>query len=553
MTVMIYFIQSQTALLGKEDKMNYTEQGKRINAACYCRLSDDDDHDGTSVSIETQMKILSDYCREKHFSVYDHYCDDGFTGTNFNRPSFKRMMRDAENGLINAIIVKDLSRFGRNHVQVGNYMSEILPSMGIRFIAIGDNVDSADGNLDYDLMVPIKNVFNEFYPADCSRKTKQAFIAKAQSGEFIGSQAPYGYKKSQNDKHILEIDEVTAPTVTWIFEMAAYHGYGYNKIARVLTDHKIITPAAYQAQQKGREYKKDPYEWNLATVYKMFENETYLGHLVSGKRRKASFKSKRIIRTSEDQWIVVKDVFPALISDQLWRDAHKRLKTRKVESKSGFVNIFAGLLKCDRCGYALGIANAKDRNNYFVCNTYKKKGSQRCSSHYILYDDLYEIVLRDIQQVLYEVKNNEEEFFNMVMAKLNADDITSEQQSEREIETLEKRISELESKFDRLYDDRLDGILSDKKFKELSSKCEAEQEVVSARLAELKAQMADRTDSRQGIAEFMRTVEQYDEVTELDEELLNRLVDSIVVGDRIRTAFGCEQEITVNYKFIGTV
>ena len=273
----IYCSQSLNRFARKgNEKMNYTEQSSRIIAGCYCRLSDDDDRDGTSVSIETQMRILSDYCREQRFTVYDHYCDDGFTGTNFNRPSFKRMMRDAENGLINAIIVKDLSRFGRNHVQVGNFMSEILPNMGVRFIAIGDNVDSADGNLDYDLMVPIKNVFNEFYPADCSRKTRQAFIAKAQSGEFIGSQAPYGYKKSKNDKHILEIDEVTAPTVTWIFEMAAYHGYGYNKIARVLTDRKIITPAAYQAQQAGREYDKDPYEWNLATIYKMFENATYL-------------------------------------------------------------------------------------------------------------------------------------------------------------------------------------------------------------------------------------------------------------------------------------
>ena len=534
-------------------KMNYTEQSNRIIAGCYCRLSDDDDRDGTSVSIETQMRILSDYCREHHFTVYDQYCDDGFTGTNFNRPSFKRMMRDAENGLINAIIVKDLSRFGRNHVQVGNFMSEILPNMGVRFIAIGDNVDSADGNLDYDLMVPIKNVFNEFYPADCSRKTRQAFIAKAQSGEFIGSQAPYGYKKSKNDKHVLEIDEVTAPTVTWIFEMAAYHGYGYNKIARVLTDRKIITPAAYQAQQAGREYDKDPYEWNLATIYKMFENETYLGHLVSGKRRKASFKSKRVIKTAEDQWIVVRDMFPALISDQLWNDAHHRLETRKQESRSGFVNIFAGLLKCDRCGYALGIANARNRNNYFMCNTYKKKGPERCSSHYIMYDELYEVVLRDIQQMLYEVKNNKEEFLRMVMAKINADDASEGQQIEREIEALEKRIAELEAKFDRLYDDRLDGILSDKKFKELSAKCEAEQESASTRLAELKSQAADRTDSVQGITQFMKTAEQYDEVTELDKELLNRLVDSIVVGDRIKTTGGCEQVVTVNYKFIGEI
>ncbi len=311
--------------------------------------------------------------------------DDGFTGTNFNRPNFRRMMRDAENGEINAIIVKDLSRFGRNYVQVGNYMSDILPALGVRFIAIGDNVDSNDGNLDYDLMVPIKNVFNEYYPADCSRKTRQAFIAKAQNGEFIGSQAPYGYKKSKADKHVLEIDEVTAPTVIWMFEMAAYHGYGYNKISRVLTERKVITPAAYQAQCAGRPYNKDPYEWNIGTVYKIFRNEAYLGHLISGKRRKASYKSNRIVNQKQEDWIIIQNNHPALISEQLWNDAHNRLATRKYTSTSDFENIFAGLVKCEKCGYALGIANASYRTNYYLCNTYKKKGPTYCSSHYILY------------------------------------------------------------------------------------------------------------------------------------------------------------------------
>ena len=531
--------------------MNYTEQSNRIIAGCYCRLSDDDDRDGTSVSIETQMRILSDYCREQRFTVYDHYCDDGFTGTNFNRPGFKRMMKDAENGLINAIVVKDLSRFGRNHVQVGNYMDEILPSMGIRFIAIGDNVDSANNSLEYDLMVPIKNVFNEFYPADCSRKTRQAFIAKAQSGEFIGSQAPYGYKKSKDDKHVLEIDEVTAPTVTWIFEMAAYHGYGYNKIARVLTERKIITPAAYQAQQAGREYIKDPYEWNLGTVYKMFENETYLGHLVSGKRRKASFKSKRVIKTAEEQWIVVKDMFPALISDQLWNDAHHRLETRKQQSKSGAENIFAGLLKCNKCGYSLGIANAKDRSNYYLCNTYKKKGPERCSSHYITYKELYEVVLHDIQHVLYQVMNNKEEFLRMVMAKINADADTADCQIVQEITSLQNRISELEARFDRLYNDRLDGILSDKKFKEMSAKCESEQETLTAKLTELQKQLDKGAATEADVKQFMKIAEDYWGVTSLDKQLLNRLVESIVIGERTKNGAGVEQEIAINYRFVG--
>ncbi len=525
------------------------KEQSRMTAGCYCRLSDDDEQDGMSVSIETQMKILGDYCSQHGISVYKYYQDDGYTGTNFQRPSFQRMMKDAKDGIINAIIVKDLSRFGRNYVQMGAYMSEIFPEMGIRFIAIGDDVDSARGNLDYDLMVPIKNVFNEYYPADCSRKTKQAFIVKAQNGEFIGSQAPYGYKKSKSDKHVLEIDEATAPTVQWIFQMAAYNGYGYNKIARVLTEKHVITPAAYQALQCGKTYEKDPYEWNLTTVFKMFENQTYLGHLVSGKRRKVSFKSKRIVKQEEKDWIIVRDMFPALISEELWKDAHVRLSSRKRESQSGFENIFAGLLKCDKCGYALGIANAKDHTNYYTCNTYKKKGPTHCSSHYIRYDELYAAVLADINQVLECLHNNKEEFVQRVLERLDHNDFDETKHMEQEAAALEARISELERKFDRLYDDRLEGILSDKKFRELSAKCEAEQDTAAERLAVLKEALAGHHEASQDVKRFADIALQYEKITELDRELLNRLIQSIVVSDKVGTV----QKIVINYKFIGTV
>ena len=353
--------------------MNYKEQSKII-AAIYNRLSDDDEQDGTSISIETQRKINSDFCKSNGMIIYDYYDDDGYSGTNFNRPNFLRMMEDAKAKKFNVVVVKDLSRFGRNYLQVGAYLSEIFPSMGIRFIAIHDSVDSIKTNVDYDLTIPIKNVFNEYYPADCSRKTRMAFITKASHGEFIGSQAPYGYKKSEEDKHVLEIDEVTAPTVVWMFQAAAYQGYGFEKIARILRDKKVITPAAYQAKRANRPYDKDPYEWNFVTVYRMFENQTYLGHLVSGKRRKASFKSKRVVNKPEDEWIVVENMFPALIDRQLWDDAHSALKRRKRDTKSGFDNIFSGLLKCDQCGCALGIASSPSRNVYYMCNKYKKKG-----------------------------------------------------------------------------------------------------------------------------------------------------------------------------------
>ena len=540
------------ANIGKEKRMKTIEQ-RRMTAACYCRLSDDDDQDGTSISIETQKKILSDYCGQNGIQIYDFYTDDGYTGTNFNRPAFRRMMQDAETEMINTIVVKDLSRFGRNHVKVGNYLDEVLPNMGIRFIAVGDNVDSARVDFDYDLMIPIKNVFNEYYPADCSRKTRQALKAKAANGEYIAARAPYGYRKSREDKHILEIDEITAPIVVEIFEMAAYQGYGYDKIARVLTERKITTPMAYQAQCEGKSYKKNPCEWNLTTVYNMVRNQTYLGHCVNGKRRVASYKNKKVLKQSEDQWIVVENMFPPLISEQLWKDAHERLKTRKHESTTGFVNIFAGLLKCDRCGKNLGISNTKDHTNYYVCNTYKKKGPSQCTSHYLPYDELYGAVLNDIQQVLHEVHYNREEFMKRVLEKISDDDGSQKQQMEREIADLVRRIEELSVKYDRLYDDRLDGLLSDRKFKELAERCEAEQGRAEERLAELKDKLSSQDDTEQGLEQFVEIAEQYGEITALDKEMLNRLIASITIGDRIKTDRVTSQEITVNYKFIGTM
>ena len=530
--------------------MKSIEQRRTI-AACYCRFSDDDAQDGTSISIETQTKILGDYCRENSMEVFDFYKDDGYTGTNFNRPAFKRMMKDAGNGLVNTIVVKDLSRFGREHLQVGNYLQVVLPDMGIRFIAIGDDVDSDRGSLDYDLMIPIKNIFNEYYPADCSRKTRQAFVTKAANGEFIGSQAPYGYRKSEADKHMLEPDEQTAWVITWMFEMAAYHGYGYNKIARVLTERKIITPAAYQAQRSGRTYAKDPYEWNLCTVSKILANETYLGHLISGKRRIASFKNKKSVKQPEDKWIVVENQFPPLISTTLWNDAHERLKSRKRVSSTGFINIFAGLVKCADCGYALGITNAKTQSNYFICQTYSKKGKSYCSSHYITYETLYKVVLADLREMLQAVKENKEEFKKRVLQKIGTEDDAGRKLLEQEIADLTKKIEDLSNKYDHLYDDHLDGLLSDKKFREMSERCEAEQSRAEARLAELKEELGNVENSFQGVEEFINVAEQYEDLEELDKEILNRLVRSISVGQKICDDTGEHQEIRVNYRFLG--
>lgn len=525
----------------------------KYTAACYCRLSRDDVQDGTSVSIETQKKILEDYCKSNGFNVFDFYCDDGFTGTNFERPNFKRMMSDLNNGTVNMVVVKDLSRLGRNYIETGRLIEETFPEIGARFIAVGDDVDTERENLDLDLMLPMKNIFNQYYPADCSRKTRQAFKTKALRGEFISSTAPYGYKKSVDDKHVLEIDKATAPTIQWIFEMVAYHGYGYNKIARVLSKKKILTPTAYKAELNGKNYNKDPYDWNLATVRKMLENQAYLGHTINGKKRKISFKSKRVILQPESKWIMVENTHEPIISKQLWNDAHKRLDSRKRTSKTGNVNIFAGLLKCDTCGGALGVANTSSRKNYYSCNTYKRKGKDACSIHYILKDDLYDIVLADIQKKLKVVKLNEEDFIKRVLKKLGSTDNHQKECVLEEISALEIRIKALDNKFDKLYEDRLDGVISDKRFKEMSNKCEDEQQKLSIRLEELKEHLNQQTEIKVNISSFVETIKQYTDVKSLDKELLNRLIDKIVIGDKVKNDNGYTQRITIYYKFLGSL
>lgn len=528
------------------------EQSKYI-AGGYCRLSRDDENYGTSVSIETQRKVLEDYCQAHGYTIGDFYCDDGVSGVTYDRPEFKRMMEDVKNGVINMVIVKDLSRLGRNYIETGKLIEEVFPENGVRFIAIADDVDSEKENLDLDLMLPIKNIINQFYPADISRKTRQAFRTKAMHGEFIGTYAPYGYRKSDADKHVLVPDEMTAPILVEIFEMAAYKGYGYNKISKVLRQRKILTPTAYRMRLEGVTYDKDPYDWNLLSVRKILENQVYLGHTINGKKKKVSFKSKRVIPMPEDKWIIVPNTHEPLISEKLWEDAHARLATRKRTSKVGQVNMFAGLIKCDRCGKALTLANDSKHTNFFACNTYKRKGKEACTFHYIRYEYLYQVILEDIQSKLQSIHRNEDAFVKAVLKKLGSNTNQKAERAKHEMESINARLKTLEAKFDKLYDDRLEGFISDKKFREMAAKCEAEQEQLSARLDELKERINQQEEVKLNVARFIETVHEYADVTALDKEILNHLIDKIVVSDRVKTDTGFTQKITIYYRFLGNL
>lgn len=531
-------------------RVEYTKQSI-YTTACYCRLSHDDLTDGTSVSIDTQKKLLEDYCQSHGLTIYDFYCDDGYTGTNFNRPDFGRLMRDVNDNVVNTIIVKDLSRLGRNYIEVGKLIEEIFPESGVRFIAIGDNIDTDNSDADYGFMMPLKNVFNQYYPADVSRKTRQAFKAKAKRGEFIGTNAPYGYCKSDADKHVLVVDEISAPIVKEIFEMVAYKGYGYNKVARVLSERRILTPTAYRFQREGKAYSKDPYDWNLVSVRRILENSEYLGCVVNGKKQKLSFKSQKVVPVSEDNWVVVNNTHQPIITRQLWDDAHARLNSRKRGRITGSINIFAGLVKCDRCGYALTLGNSKAGKHYLSCSTYKRKGKDACTLHFIQYDDLYQIVLSDIREKLSLLKSNEEIFARRLQVELGNTSTYKMQSLQKEIAETEKRLQFLDKKFDQMYEDRLTGLLPDNKFREMAEKTKAEQEQLSKKLSDLKLQLAQQQTVDNSISQFLEIVRKYTDIKELDSELLNRLVEKIVVGNKIKSKKGYTQQITIHYRFIG--
>lgn len=528
--------------------MNYKEQRKSYLAALYARLSVDDMQDGTSVSIETQKKILEDYCKANNIEIYDFYCDDGYTGTNFNRPDFQRLLRDAESKKFNMVIVKDLSRLGREYIGVGKYIEEYFPERNIRFVAIGDDYDSEFRKGDLDFIVPMKNLFNQFYPAECSRKVRQAFKAKASRGEFIGSQAPYGFKKSPEDKHVLVIDEVTSPVIVRIFTLIAYHGYGYTKIAKLLSQEKIPTPYALQRRNANKPCNKDPYDWNLGTISAIIHNETYLGHLVSGKREILSFKNKKVIKKDRNDWIVIEDMFPQIISQQLWNDAHKRIQERKRTTPSDFCNIFAGLIRCDKCGKILGLSSKRDGNPYYCCETYKKKGKDRCTAHYTLYNDVYNTVLENLRSTVAGIRAGQFDFDNQVAEQVMAE-YQNGNSCQVTIDELEKQIEKLNKRYEQMYQDRLDGIISLQRFKELAAGDDEKRERLQKELDTLRSRETARENELQSLKAFVEKVKQFGDIVSLDKVLLNTLIEKIVIGERQCVDGEYTQEITIYYKF----
>ena len=340
-----------------------------LKAACYCRLSEDDLNDGTSISIETQITIAKQYCKTNRIEIVDFYCDDGYTGTNFELPAFKRMIGDIEKGKVDTVVVKDLSRFGRESIKVNYYTQMFFPENNINFIIIADNT-VITANSTYDFMLTIKSAINEIYPAEVSQKVRQAFNAKSMNGEFLHPYLPYGYVKSTTERNHLVVDKKNADVVRDIFEMVAYKGMGMKKISDYLLENKILSPAALRDYSRGDYSDPNPYSWNKSSINNLLHNEVYLGRIIYGKRRKVNFKSQKIVTTARDEWIVCENAHEAIISQKLWDAAHQRLDGRRRERKTECVdNMYRSILVCADCGGTMWITAPPKKSTFLFAET----------------------------------------------------------------------------------------------------------------------------------------------------------------------------------------
>lgn len=504
--------------------------GSIYTAALYMRLSKDDDGAAESASIITQRKMLRSYAAEHGYVVFDEYVDDGWSGTNFDRPDFKRMIGDIEAKKVNMVITKDLSRLGRDYITAGQYTEIYFPSKGVRYIAIHDGYDS---DSPYSDIAPFKNVINEMYARDTSKKIRSAFATKMRDGAYIAAFAPYGYQKDPVDKNHLVVDRQSGQVVKRIFRMAA-EGAPPAEIARSLNERGIPPPAVYRCMTHDgldvNAYSKRQ-EWTSATIAKMLRNVVYLGHIAQGKTTKISFKSHLTLSNPRDEWIVVENTHEALVDQETFDLVRRRTMARTCEKKGTFYNLFSGIAKCADCGRNMSTTGTRKKGSpaNLTCGGYKLYGAEECSNHFIDYNVLYEIVQASLREQL--AISREECTAILENAQKKQPASAGRQERSKEISGIKKRLRELEGIIAKLYEDNAAGRLGDARMTKLLPKYEQEAETLEQRMAALQSEKATWEPSLQETREKLdKLLRQITDVAELTPKLLFKLVDHIEIG-----------------------
>lgn len=530
------------------------------NTALYMRLSRDDEGYGDSISIETQRTILRKFAQDKQLRIYDEYIDDGWSGTNFERPNFKRMMADIESRKVNCVVTKDLSRFGREHIMMDYYLEFVFPEKRVRYIAVAENEDTEKGLSDF---VPFKNLFNEWFAKDTSRKVKNSLAAKFEAGERVSAYAPLGYKKHPDVKNKLVIDEETSWIIRRIYTLAFY-GAGAAKITRTLTQEKIPTPGWLNYQRDGtfaHIYRDAPeekrYAWTIAQVKNILKDETYIGNTIHYRETNISYKNKKRIRKPQSEWMRVEGTQEAIISKEDFERVQQQIASRRRKQKNATTQIFAGLVRCADCGWSMKFATNRSNKtpfSYFTCTYYAQHGVGWCSNHYIRYDVLYAYVLSRLQYWSKQVQLDSSQLIHDLQKNLGSEQASEIGRMQSEQLRAEKRCEEINRLFARLYEDWASGRLTEYNFTMLSSKYQAEQQELSQKILDAKTKLDAQRELDNSAEKWVDLIQKYSGPTELTAELLNALIEKILIHEAVKLPDGSrQQKVEIFYRFIGNL
>ena len=532
---------------------------QNLITALYPRLSHEDELQGESNSISNQKRILEAFAKQNGFTNLRWYTDDGYSGANFQRPGFQAMLADIEAGKVGTVIVKDMSRLGRNYLQVGFYTEMLFPQKGVRFIAVNDNVDSANGGMDNDF-TPLRNLFNEWLVRDTSKKIKAVKRSKGMSGKPITSKPVYGYLMDEDENFI--IDEEAAPVVRQIYSLCLA-GNGPTKIARMLTEQQIPTPGTLEYRRTGSTRRYHPgYEckWATNTVVHLLENREYTGCLVNFKTEKPSYKLKHSIENPPEKQAVFENHHEPIIDRETWERVQELRKQRKRPNRYDEVGLFSGILFCADCGsvmYQQRYQTDKRKQDCYICGSYKKRTAD-CTAHFIRTDLLTAGVLSNLRKVTSYAAKHEARFMKLLIEQNEDGGKRRNAAKKKELEAAEKRIAELSAIFKRLYEDSVTGRISDERFTELSADYEAEQKELKERAARLREELSKAQEATANAEKFMNVVRRHTTIEELTPTLLREFVEKIVVHESValdgkRRGKLRRQEIEIYYSFVGKV
>ena len=521
--------------------------------ALYARLSKDDEQQGPSLSIENQKRILETFARDNGFLNCRFFVDDGWSGANFQRPGFMEMMDCVESGEVKCVITKDLSRMGRNYLQVGMFTEITFPKKGVRFIAINDGVDSAQGEND---LTPLKNLFNEWMVRDTSKKIKAVKRAKGMSGKPTTTQPVYGYLMGEDERFI--VDEEAAPVVKQIYDLCLA-GNGPSKIARVLTEQGVPTPGTLEYRRTGSTRRYHPgYEckWATNTIVHILERKEYLGHLVNFKTEKVSYKVKSSVENPEEKQVIFENAHEPIIDPDTWERVQELRKQRKRPNRYDEVGLFSGLLFCADCGsvlYQQRYENKTRKQDCYICGNYKKR-THDCTAHFIRTDLLTAGVTANLKKITAYAAKHEKQFMKLLIEQNEDGGKRRNAARKKELDAAEKRIAELSAIFKRLYEDSVAGRITDERFSALSADYEAEQRQVREHAAELQAELSKAQEASVNAERFMNIVRRHISFEELTPTLLREFIEKIVVHEcSYDENKHRRQEIEIYYSFVGKV